>query len=413
MANGAAGVSGFNGSEIVVTESEPFKQFIVDEKVILNFNTHRVTVEYDIENTSSQPQLFKMLFPVESSLHGYNQKCSDLLSVHGSKSWDEFFDFKVRINNFITPAKAKDVSTVVSEGEYKKLKNSDHKICTYMSFDVRIGPGKNVLLIDYKLVTDWFMGDGIGEQNDFKYSIWPAKNWVSKFRKATWRIIIPQYRRKLKHQFDNWYMSDPKLTKGDHREWYKWEFSVAGPGTRQETADYVEFTATDYAPSGELNIRYTMHDIYYVMQSAYQKVSLGDGKEEQWMQSYLQVHPYIGDKMCYHFEDLRASSGYMEFGFDPADLPFLRNEIYARKGYIFKSADLNSFFSKLSWYTPKDQDVVLNDIEDWNVRFIAEVEKSAKSWSMDNDNGFGQELEQRVNKHKRAPCPEKGSNKVQ
>lgn len=408
LANGAASHSGFNGSEIIVTEREPFKQFIVDEKVILNFNTYRVTVEYDIENTSSQPQLFKMLFPVESSLRGYDQKCSDLISRHGSKSWDEFSDFKVRFNSHTIPAKAQGTSTVVPEGEYKKLKNNDHKICTYMAFDVRINPGKNVLLIDYNLVTDWFMGDGVGEQNDFKYSIWPAKNWVSKFRKATWRIIIPQHGRKLKHQFDNWFMSDPINTNDGRRYWYKWELNVTGPGTRQESADYVEFTATDYVPSGELNIRYTMHDMYYVMQSAYQKANYEIDKEINWIQTYLQVHPYIGNKMCYQFVDLRASRGYMEFGFEPEDLPYLRNEIYARKGYIFKSADLNSFFSKLSWYAPKDQDVVLNDIEEWNVKFIAEVEKSAKSWSMDNDNGFGDTLKEQIYKRKRAPCPAKG-----
>lgn len=36
-----------------------------------------------------------------------------------------------------------------------------------------------------------------------------------------------------------------------------------------------------------------------------------------------------------------------------SELKFLRNEIFARYGYIFKSKDLMEYFAKLSWYEPK------------------------------------------------------------
>jgi len=50
----------------------------------------------------------------------------------------------------------------------------------------------------------------------------------------------------------------------------------------------------------------------------------------------------------------------------------LRNEIYARKGYIFKSPDLKDFFDKMKWYNPEKKEVTLNGKEKYNV---AEIEK--------------------------------------
>ncbi len=34
------------------------------------------------------------------------------------------------------------------------------------------------------------------------------------------------------------------------------------------------------------------------------------------------------------------------------ELKLLRNEVYARKGYIFKSNDLNKYFKSKPWYAP-------------------------------------------------------------
>jgi len=54
------------------------------------------------------------------------------------------------------------------------------------------------------------------------------------------------------------------------------------------------------------------------------------------------------------------------------DLRILRNEIYARHGYIFKSKDLRDYFSAKDWYHPQYSDVsnLLNTIEKRNVAFI-------------------------------------------
>ena len=40
--------------------------------------------------------------------------------------------------------------------------------------------------------------------------------------------------------------------------------------------------------------------------------------------------------------------------FSKEDLRILRNTIYAKYGYKFKSADLNEIFSKCDWYSPKE-----------------------------------------------------------
>ncbi|MEH7082900.1 YARHG domain-containing protein [Neobacillus drentensis] len=58
-------------------------------------------------------------------------------------------------------------------------------------------------------------------------------------------------------------------------------------------------------------------------------------------------------------------------------LRLARNEIYARHGYVFKSQDLQTYFSGKSWYQPDPSfDGSLNEIEKENVNFIKAREDS-------------------------------------
>lgn len=74
------------------------------------------------------------------------------------------------------------------------------------------------------------------------------------------------------------------------------------------------------------------------------------------------------------------------------DLRIMRNYIFARHGYIFKSPDLREYFSKFSWYTPKYSDVnsLLTPLEQSNIKAIQNYEKKggrtvvAPSYSSDN-----------------------------
>jgi hypothetical protein len=58
------------------------------------------------------------------------------------------------------------------------------------------------------------------------------------------------------------------------------------------------------------------------------------------------------------------------------DLKIMRNEIFARHGYIFKTADMINHFSNESWFKPLYNDVTnkLSYIEKTNVNFIKTYE---------------------------------------
>ncbi len=57
------------------------------------------------------------------------------------------------------------------------------------------------------------------------------------------------------------------------------------------------------------------------------------------------------------------------------DLRLARNEIFARKGRIFQSADLRDHFLRFPWYRSMYQDVPLNPIEQANVNLLLSMER--------------------------------------
>lgn len=58
-----------------------------------------------------------------------------------------------------------------------------------------------------------------------------------------------------------------------------------------------------------------------------------------------------------------------------SQLRIARNEIYARHGRRFKSADLAEYFARMNWYRPLHDDVSLSPIERANVELIGKYEK--------------------------------------
>ncbi|MBA5762478.1 YARHG domain-containing protein [Vibrio sp. 404] len=61
-------------------------------------------------------------------------------------------------------------------------------------------------------------------------------------------------------------------------------------------------------------------------------------------------------------------------GYNSQELRLMRNEIFARHGYRFKSQDLTRFFSEKSWYKPTTTEVTLSSIEAENVKLIKSLE---------------------------------------
>lgn len=63
------------------------------------------------------------------------------------------------------------------------------------------------------------------------------------------------------------------------------------------------------------------------------------------------------------------------------DLQYMRNEVYARHGYIFKDAYWNQTFQKKSWYKGRftNVDAKITPLEKKNLQFIQQWEKKLKS----------------------------------
>lgn len=62
--------------------------------------------------------------------------------------------------------------------------------------------------------------------------------------------------------------------------------------------------------------------------------------------------------------------------YNNSKLRLIRNEIFARHGYIFKAKDLSDYFNKQEWYRPKFKDVMskLTSIEKKNIALIETFE---------------------------------------
>jgi|GEM_PF-2099213 len=75
-----------------------------------------------------------------------------------------------------------------------------------------------------------------------------------------------------------------------------------------------------------------------------------------------------------------SSRNYNEndfYGWEKDDLRILRNYFFARNNYIFKSKELNEFFSRYSWYQglcEEARDDMFTDLQVNNVQFIKKLE---------------------------------------
>lgn len=62
-------------------------------------------------------------------------------------------------------------------------------------------------------------------------------------------------------------------------------------------------------------------------------------------------------------------------GMSRDQLRLARNEIYARRGRLFRDPQLAAYFSRFSWYKPHAWEVPLNAVEQANVNLIASMER--------------------------------------
>jgi len=77
----------------------------------------------------------------------------------------------------------------------------------------------------------------------------------------------------------------------------------------------------------------------------------------------------------------QASERYLIYsdvnGLSQWDLKIMRNEIFARHGYIFQTDEMRNYFSNKSWYNPRFYDVnnMLSKIEKENIALIKVYER--------------------------------------
>ncbi|MDD6669825.1 MAG: YARHG domain-containing protein [Bacteroidales bacterium] len=66
----------------------------------------------------------------------------------------------------------------------------------------------------------------------------------------------------------------------------------------------------------------------------------------------------------------------IDHGYSSSDARVLRNAIFARHGYRFKSQDLRDYFNQFSWYMPRFDDVTshLSEVERENIQYLKSLE---------------------------------------
>lgn len=97
----------------------------------------------------------------------------------------------------------------------------------------------------------------------------------------------------------------------------------------------------------------------------------------------------ITEEFIFFDSDIRELEIHELVGLDNESLAYARNEIFARKGYIFKQEKFKKYFEGKSWFVPNKNlsgDLSeLNHVENANIQLIMKVEKE-NNWDKDGKN---------------------------
>lgn len=101
------------------------------------------------------------------------------------------------------------------------------------------------------------------------------------------------------------------------------------------------------------------------------------------------IQPKIGDNQTfpgtYPFASQRHLNDEDVKNLSQYTLRIMRNEIYARHGYIFQNTEMKNYFSTQAWYSPLYNDInsMLSEIEKSNIEFIKRYEKYVGEYGND------------------------------
>jgi len=113
-----------------------------------------------------------------------------------------------------------------------------------------------------------------------------------------------------------------------------------------------------------------------------------EGKEKEVVKQDIHIYknetPIVVDYSNYYDyfiipdSNTRYLSEYELYGYDDYTLSLIRNEIFARYGYVFKKEEYRNYFNSMPWYTPNPSFSGsvndLNSIEKYNVELIKSLE---------------------------------------
>lgn len=138
------------------------------------------------------------------------------------------------------------------------------------------------------------------------------------------------------------------------------------PGSPPEASNSPAITPDQQMPAGKENQQVNREDF------ARQKPVFSEGYDEPGGSAYFAG--YVG-----RFPEASAKLlTYSDIaGKTPFELKIMRNEIFARHGYIFKTPQMKSYFNNQAWYRPLYKDVTdrLTPVEKRNVEYIKEFEQ--------------------------------------
>lgn len=114
-------------------------------------------------------------------------------------------------------------------------------------------------------------------------------------------------------------------------------------------------------------------------------VSESNNKEQPKETFTNSSHPVIGEALFENLSKHRLSGSDLS-SFAKSELRILRNSIFAKHGYIFKSEDLKMYFSQFEWYKPEFNNVnhKLNSVEKENVKILKQAEDNGNLSSLAN-----------------------------
>ena len=112
------------------------------------------------------------------------------------------------------------------------------------------------------------------------------------------------------------------------------------------------------------NIKSKVHSNLNRLQIEYPNLSL---------QGFFETscHRFTKEELFWYTDFYKSNS------LNPAFLKVIRNEIFARHGYVFiKGGEMDKYFRSKEWYTPKFNNInhLLSDIEKHNIKLIKELE---------------------------------------